>query len=267
MDLYLQNKCAVVTGGGGAICGAIAAGLVAEGVRVALWDVSEERARQKASEIGDGALAVECDVTDRESVKRATKTTLNSFGTIDILVNGAGGSRPETTTTEDLSFFDIGADAMKQVMSLNYLSTVIVTQEVGRTFADSGRGVIVNIASIAGLNPLTRALTYSDGKAAVVSFTKWLAVHMATEYSPCIRVNAIAPGFILTDQNRFLLVDEATGKPSLRGETILDQVPMKRLGDPAEIVGASLWLVSDHASFVTGTVLPVDGGYTAFSGV
>jgi len=156
---------------------------------------------------------------------------------------------------------------MKAVLSLNYLSAVIPSQVVGRIFAEKKSGVIINISSIAGILPLTRAISYSDGKAATNSFTRWLAVHMAQEYSPNIRVNAIAPGFMLTEQNRFLLVDEKTGEITERGQQILKNVPMGCYGNPHEVVGAALWLVSDMASFVTGAVIPIDGGYSAFSGV
>lgn len=268
MDLDLGGKVAVVTGGGGAIGGAIAHGLAREGARVAVWDISLERAQAKALEVGKGtAVAVSCDATDREEVERAVEHTVKAFGQIDLLVNGAGGSSPQTTTSGELDFADIGTDAMRDVISLNYLSAVVVSQEIGRIFTRAEQGAIVNIASVAGLSPLTRALSYSDGKAALVSHTRWLAVHMAHEYSARIRVNAIAPGFILTDQNRFLLVDEESGDPTERGKQIIDHVPQKRLGSPDDTVGAVLWLLSDRASFVTGAVVSVDGGFSAYSGV
>jgi NAD(P)-dependent dehydrogenase (short-subunit alcohol dehydrogenase family) len=200
-------------------------------------------------------------------VRAATEQTLRQFDSLDILVNGAGGSIKEATTSVELEFFDLSVKAMKDGMGLNYFGTVQTCQSVGHVFAERGSGVILNISSIAGVTPLTRAITYSDAKAAVNSFTKWLAVHMANTYSPKIRVNAVAPGFIMTDQNRFLLFDEKSGQLSQRGQAIIQSVPMARLGEPREIVGAALWLVSDHASFVTGTVISVDGGFTAFSGV
>jgi NAD(P)-dependent dehydrogenase (short-subunit alcohol dehydrogenase family) len=217
--------------------------------------------------LGGNAIAVQCDACEKSSVATALKETLSEFATIDILVNGAGGSRKETTTSDELAFFDINPQDMKAVLSLNYLSAVIPSQAVGRIFAEKKSGVILNISSIAGILPLTRAISYCDGKAAVNSFTRWLAVHMAQNYSPEIRVNAVAPGFILTDQNRFLLIDENTGAITERGKQILKSVPTARYGEPREIVGAALWLVSDAAGFVTGAVIPVDGGYSAFSGV
>ena len=269
MELNLRGKRVVVTGGGGAICGAIIDALADEGALIAVWDISAERAERCADAVIDRtrAIAVECDATDRTSVRAAAAETRNHFEKIDILINGAGGSRPSTTTSPDLDFFDIDVDDMKSVLSLNYLSAVIPSQEIGRDFAARGTGVILNIASVAGIDPLTRSITYSDAKAATISFTEWLAVHMAQTYSPRIRVNAIAPGFILTDQNRFLLIDQVTGEKTERGESIVTATPVGRLGNPDEIAGTALFLVSDQASFITGAVIPVDGGYTAFSGV
>jgi len=260
----------VVTGGGGAICGAIARAFGRAGVRVAVWDLSEEAAARTARAIrraGGKALAAACDVTARPQVQAEAERTVERFGPVDILVNGAGGSRAQATTSPDLSFFDITDEALMATVALNYAGTVIPSQVLGRGFATARRGVIINIASVAGMRPLTRALAYSNAKAAVVSFTQWLAVHMAIEYSPAIRVNAIAPGFVLTDQNRFLLVDERTGQPTQRGRRIMRQVPMGRYGEPDEMAGAALWLASDAAGFVTGAVIPVDGGLSAFAGV
>ncbi len=270
MNYHLEKKTAVITGAGGAICGHIAKALAKEGVKVAIWDISGDAAEKMRKEIlslGGEAIAVQCDACDKENVSAALEETLSAFSTIDILINGAGGSRKETTTSDDLTFFDISPGHMEQVFALNYASAVIPSQAAGRVFAEKKSGVILNISSIAGILPLTRALSYSDGKAAVNSFTRWLAVHMAQEYSPDIRVNAIAPGFMLTNQNRFLLVDEQTGEMTPRGKQILKNVPMARYGEPEEIVGAALWLLSETASFVTGAVIPVDGGYSAFSGV
>jgi len=270
MDLKLKGKVSVVTGGGGAICGEIAKALALEGSVVALWDLSYKSALKKAEIIeasGGKCLALECNVLDRYSVRNALQNTLSAFKTVDILINGAGGSRKEATTSPELYFFDIEPEVLCEVMHLNYLSAVIPSQEVGRIFAEKKSGVILNISSIAGICPLTRAVAYSNGKAATNSFTRWLAVYMAQNFSPAIRVNAIAPGFVLTEQNRFLLIDKKTGMFTQRGKKILDSTPLNRLGEPSEIVGAALWVVSEMASFVTGAVIPVDGGFTAYSGV
>jgi len=270
MDMGLKEKIAVVTGGGGAICGEISRGLFSEGARVAVWDINLKAARKKVDSLaagGDRALAVECDVLDRESVERAAERTIGHFGTVDILINGAGGSRREATTSADLAFFDIDKKALSDVVSLNDFSAVSPSQVIGKLFAKKKSGVILNISSVAGFRPLTRSIGYSNGKAATNSFTQWLAVHMAQNYSPSIRVNAVAPGFILTEQNRFLLQDPETGGFTERGKKIVGFVPMARLGKPEEVVGAALWAVSEHAGFVTGAVISVDGGYSAYSGV
>lgn len=270
MSYNMTGKRAVVTGGGGAILGTVAGMLAAEGASVAIWDLSLEQAQQQA-EVARGhgatAVAIGCDVTSRESIRRAVDTTLQELGGIDILVNGAGGSRPQTTTSDDLSFFDIDPGDVRSVMDLNYLSIVMCCQEVGRLFGKQGSGSIVNVTSIAGMTPLTRALAYCNGKAAANSLTQWLAVHMVQNYSATIRVNAVAPGFVLTEQNRFLLIDKETGNMTARGEQIMRAVPVARYGTPQEIAEVVLFLASDRAGFVNGAVIPVDGGFTAYSGV
>ncbi len=268
MNLGLEGKKAIVTGAGGVIGGSIASILASEGAKVAIWDIFEENAQKKAEEIGtDKAYPVVCDVTDAASIQKATDRSVELLGGLDILVNCAGGSRPATTTSEDLEFFDILPEDMRKVMDLNYLSAVMGSQAAGRVFAKQGHGAIVNISSITGILPVSRALTYSNGKGATNNFTKWLAVHMAQTYSADIRVNAVAPGFLLTEQNRFLLFDEKTGEPTERGKTVMNQVPMHRYGTPDEIGAAVVFLVSDAASFITGAVLPVDGGITSALGV
>ncbi len=270
MDYGFRNKIAVVVGGGGAIAGETARRLAEEGAAIAVWDLSLEAAQNTANDVekaGGRALAVKCDAAVRPSVESALDSTLAKFGTVDLLVNGAGGSTPGCTTSDALEFFDIESEAFDEIFAANYKAVVVPCQAVGRIFAQKQRGAIVNISSVAGCRPLTRVVGYSNAKAAVTSFTRWLAVHMARNYSPNIRVNALAPGFVLTNLNRFLLVDENTGEPTERGHTIIAHVPMGRYGEPSEIAEAALFLLSDRASFVTGSVLTVDGGFSAFAGV
>ncbi len=259
-----------MTGGGGAICGAVAAALAAEGAGVALWDIDGETASRRQDRImsaGGWACSVACDVTGASSVKAALEQTLEEFGRVDLLVCGAGGNLREATTSNEMPFFDVPEQAVRSATGLNYLSAVLPAQAVGRVFAQKGEGAIVNIASISGLLPLSRVFAYSASKAAVVNLTRWLAVHMARTYSPRIRVNAVAPGFVLTDQNRYLLVDGASGELTERGRSVVARVPAGRFGEPQDIAGAVLWLLSDEARFVTGAVVPVDGGFTADSGI
>jgi NAD(P)-dependent dehydrogenase (short-subunit alcohol dehydrogenase family) len=204
---------------------------------------------------------------DRASVDAAAKRVLDAYGGVDILINGAGGARKEATTSEELSFFDLPADALRWVFDLNCLGTVLCSQAFGRIIAEQGAGSIINISSMSAYRPLTRSIAYCAAKAAVSNFTQWLAVHMSQHYSDRIRINAIAPGFFLTEQNRFLLTDEQTGEYTDRGQAIVTHTPMGRLGDPEDLLGTLLWLLSDGASFVHGAVIPVDGGFSAYSGV
>lgn len=270
MDYGLRNKIAVVVGGGGTIPGEIARQIAAEGAAVAVWDLSFEAAQSVARGIensGGRAIAIQCDAADRNCVDKALDATLARLGTVDLLVNGAGGSSPSCATSDELEFFDIKLSAFEEMFTANYLSVVVPCQAVGQIFARKQRGAIVNISSIAGDRPLTRVVGYSSFKAAITNFTRWLAVHMATTYSPNIRVNALSPGFVLTNLNRFLLVDENTGEPTERGRSIMSHVPMRRYGTPSEIASAALFLLSDQASFITGAVLEVDGGFSSYAGV
>jgi NAD(P)-dependent dehydrogenase (short-subunit alcohol dehydrogenase family) len=192
---------------------------------------------------------------------------LEQWGRVDILINGAGGNKKEATTTLDLSFFDLPADAVQWVFSLNFLGTLLPSQVFGKVMAEQGDGCILNVSSMSALSPLTRIPAYSAAKAAVSNFTQWLAVHIAQEHTPDVRVNALAPGFFLTEQNRFLLTQEGTGDLTPRGRTIIDHTPMAKFGAPEDLLGATIWLLSPAASFVTGIVVPIDGGFSAFSGV
>lgn len=266
----ISGRTAVVTGGGGALCSAMCRALADAGASVAVLDRSQDAAAQVADEINAGggrALAAACDVLDVPALEAAGQEVLKAFGRVDILVNGAGGNNPRATTSPELSFFDLPADALNDTFALNFTSALYASQVFGRSMAQQKEGVIINIASMNAVRPLTRIPAYSAGKAALANFTQWLAVHMAQEVSPRIRVNAIAPGFFLTNVNRYLLVDEASGEASQRGRQILAHTPQGRLGEPQDLVGTLLWLVSDGAAFVTGVMVPVDGGFSAYSGV
>jgi NAD(P)-dependent dehydrogenase (short-subunit alcohol dehydrogenase family) len=207
------------------------------------------------------------DVLDKPSIERAAEEIIKKFGRIDCLINGAGGNNPKATTNAEQSFFDIPAEALEFVTSLNFNGTILPSQVFGKYMVDQKEGVILNISSMSAFHPLTRVPAYSAAKSAVSNFTEWLAVHMAQEYTPAIRVNAIAPGFFLTEQNRFLLTDKDTGELTARGKKILDHTPMARFGVPDDLIGAVLWLLSPASKFVTGIVLPVDGGFSAYAGV
>jgi NAD(P)-dependent dehydrogenase (short-subunit alcohol dehydrogenase family) len=266
----LAGKVAVVTGGGGVLCGAMSRALARAGAKIAVLDLLPEAAQKVADGIratGGEAIAIQCDVLDKASIEATAPTVLEAFGRVDILINGAGGNKKQATTSPDLSFFDLPPDAIQWVFDLNFLGTLLPSQVFGRSMAEQEHGVILNISSMNAFRPLTHIPAYSAAKAAVSNFTQWLAVHMAREYSPVIRVNAIAPGFFLTAQNRFLLTDETTGELTLRGRTIIDHTPMGRFGNPEDLIGTVLWLLSPAAAFVTGIVVPVDGGFSAFSGV
>ena len=266
----LSGKVAVVTGGGGVLCGAMSRALGRVGVRVVVLDLMAEAAQQVAEDIvaaGGEAMAVQCDVLDKAGIEAAAQRVSDAFGRVDILINGAGGNRKEATTGPDKAFFDLPAEAIQWVFNLNFMGTLLCSQVFGRRMAEQGHGLILNISSMNAFRPLTKIAAYSAAKAAVSNFTQWLAVHMAQEYSPRIRVNAIAPGFFLTTQNRFLLIDEETDELTPRGRTIIDHTPMGRFGDPEDLLGTALWLLSPASAFVTGIVVPVDGGFSAFSGV
>ena len=266
----LSGKVAVVTGGGGVLCGTMAPALARVGAKVAVLDLIPEAAQRVVDQIaaaGGEAIAMKCDVLDKESIEAAAKIVMDEYGAVDILINGAGGNKKEATTTPDFTFFDLPADAIQWVFNLNCLGTILPSQVFGRVMAKKKEGVILNIASVNAFLPLTRIPAYSGAKAAVANFTQWLAVHMAQEYSSRIRVNAVAPGFYLTHQNRFLLTDEQTGDLTPRGRTIIQNTPMNRFGDPEELLGTVLWLLSPASEFVTGALVPVDGGFCAFSGV
>jgi NAD(P)-dependent dehydrogenase (short-subunit alcohol dehydrogenase family) len=279
--IELAGKTAVVTGGGGVLCSAMAKALAECGAKVAVADLRLDAAETVAAaitEAGGTAIGVECNVLERASLETARERIEDELGPVDILINGAGGNHPKGTTsmeflTEEVlkqvdpdavTFFDLDPDGVQFVFNLNFLGTLLPSQAFARGMAERGGGVIINTSSMNAFTPLTKIPAYSGAKAAVSNFTQWLAVHMS---KVGIRVNAIAPGFFLTDQNRSLLTNE-DGSPTARGGQIIGQTPLGRYGTPEELVGTLLWLVSDAAAgFVTGTVIPVDGGFSAFSGV
>jgi len=269
-DSEFDGRVVVITGGGGVLCSAMAEALARRGAAVAILQRRMEVAETLASRLrgqGGKAVAVAVDVLDRQAVEAAAARVLAEFGKVDALINGAGGNRPEAITGPERTFFDIPAEAFRSVFDLNLMGTIIPSQVFARQMVAQGKGVILNIASMASYRPLTKTVAYSAAKAGVVNFTQWLAVHLSQEYSPNIRVNAIAPGFFLTEQNRYLLTDRETGELTPRGRAILAHTPQGRFGTPEDLVGAVLWLLSDSASFVHGAVIPIDGGFSAFSGV
>jgi NAD(P)-dependent dehydrogenase (short-subunit alcohol dehydrogenase family) len=263
----LENKIIAITGGAGVLGAALATGYAKAGARLLILDLDYERAKSLAKELGPQHLATRIDVLDTNSIQSALDYCLTEMDGLDVLVNGAGGNHPKATTGPDMSFFDIPKESLEFVSGLNLSGTILPSQVFGRYLADKKSGCILNISSMNAFTPLTRIPAYSAAKAAVSNFTQWLAVHMAQEYSPNIRVNAVAPGFFLTAQNRFLLTDKESGELTQRGQQIIDHTPQGRFGDPEDLVGTATWLVSDAAKFVTGIVVPVDGGFSAYSGV
>jgi NAD(P)-dependent dehydrogenase (short-subunit alcohol dehydrogenase family) len=255
-----------VTGGAGVLCAAMCRALAEAGAKVAVLDLRLEPAESLAAELGKGALGVACNVLDKTSVEVAAQKVVEAFGRVDILINGAGGNKPQATTEPEQSFFDLPADAVRWVFDLNLMGTILPSQVFGKIMAAQKNGVIINISSMNAFRPLTRIPAYSAAKAGVSNFTQWLAVHMEQEYSPEIRVNAIAPGFFVGDQNRRLLLNE-DGSLTLRGQQIISHTPMARFGVTDDLLGTLLWLVSPASAFVTGIVVPVDGGFSAYSGV
>jgi len=263
------GRSVVVTGGTGVLGRVMTEALIGCGASVAVLARDREKATDLLSKMpGPGkAVVVEGDVLKKDTLERAAEVVTSEFGRIDCLVNGAGGNHPQATTRPDLSFFDVPQEALRFVFDLNLQGTILPSQVFGKRMAQQGEGVILNISSMSALRPLTRVLSYSAAKAGVNSFTQWLAVHLAREYSPRIRVNAIAPGFFLTEQNRFLLTDQETGELTARGQSIIDHTPMRRFGEPEDLLSTIFWLLSPASSFVTGVVVPVDGGFSAFGGV
>ncbi len=277
----LKGKVAVLTGGGGILGGAMAAALAGQGAAIVLLDIRADAAAAAAKRIaglGGRSLAVGADVLDDNSLEAASAKVIDTFGRLDILINAAGGNAPSATTSLDnvergdlapggegpRSFFDLDAAALRSVFDLNVLGTFLACRAFGRAMAAGGGGVIINVASMAAFRPLTRVPAYSAAKAGVANFTLWLAKHLAPLG---IRVNALAPGFFLTEQNRFLLQDDKSGGLTARGEAIIAHTPLGRFGTGEDLAGTLIWLASAGSGFVTGAVIPVDGGFSAWSGV
>jgi NAD(P)-dependent dehydrogenase (short-subunit alcohol dehydrogenase family) len=267
INFSIQDQVAVVTGATGVVCAEMCRALAEAGAKVAVLGHRPEPAQTLADELGHGAIGLACDVLDKASLESTAQTVLGAFGRVDILINGAGGNQPGATTNPAQAFFDLPEAALQDVFNLNLMGTLLPCQVFGKSMAIQKSGVILNVASMNAFRPLTRIPAYSAAKAGVSNFTQWLAVHMAQEYGPFLRVNAIAPGFLLTDQNRFLLTERASGELSARGQAILAHTPMGRFATTADLLGTMLWLVSPASAFVTGIVVPVDGGFSAFSGV
>jgi NAD(P)-dependent dehydrogenase (short-subunit alcohol dehydrogenase family) len=268
-DFSISGRVAVITGGAGVLCAAMSRMMANAGARVAVLDSNPAAARQLAAEIcssGSEAISIPCDVLDRPSIEAAAQEVLANYRRVDILINGAGGNKAQATTSPEQSFFDLPADALRWVFDLNLIGTILPSQVFGEILAAQKSGVILNISSMNAFRPLTRIAAYSAAKAGVSNFTQWLAVHMAQTYSPEIRVNAIAPGFFVGEQNRKLLLND-DGSLTSRGQSIIVHTPMTRFGIPEDLLGTVLWLVSPASCFVTGIVVPVDGGFSAFSGV
>lgn len=280
-NINLKNKVAVVTGGAGVICGEMAESLAACGAKVAILDRNIELAKERAKKICDNggiALGVETDVLSKESLKMAHKMVKEKLGSCDILINGAGGNHPKGTTTKEylykedllnedndlITFFDLDQNGIEFVFNLNFLGTLLPSQEFVKDMIDKKDATIINISSMNAFTPLTKIPAYSGAKAAVSNFTQWLAVHMS---KVGIRVNAIAPGFFVTKQNESLLKNE-DGTFTERARKIINSTPMERFGKTEELIGTLLYLVSYEASsFVNGVVIPVDGAFSAYSGV
>lgn len=265
----LEGQVAVVTGGTGVLGGTMARGLARAGAKVGVLGRRREQAETAARAIeaeGGAALALVADVLDRGQLEAAREAVITQWGRLDVLVNAAGGNMPAATLAPGSSFFDLPIEGMEPVIALNLHGTLLPSQVFGDTMARAGRGCIVNISSMAAQRAMTRVVGYGLAKAAVENVTRWLAVELARSFGAGLRVNAIAPGFFAGEQNRALLFNE-DGALTARGQTIIDHTPAGRFGEPAELISTLIWLCSPGASFVNGVVVPVDGGFSAFSGV
>lgn len=266
----IDEKVCVLTGGSGVLGTEMAKAIGENGAKVVILARGENRLLETSKELEKRDIehmTLSASVLDRAELDAAAKTVIDEYGRIDVLINAAGGNSPDATTGPETSFFDLSKQGLEQVVNVNFVGTVLASQAFGEYIVKQGEGAILNVSSMNAFTPLTKIPGYSGAKAAVSNFTEWLAVHMAQEFSPSIRVNAIAPGFFLTEQNRYLLIDETTGEYTDRGQSIIDNTPQGRFGDPENLSSTVLWLISPGSEFVTGTVIPIDGGFSAFSGV
>ncbi len=265
----VENKVAVITGGTGVLGSVMAKGMADAGAHVIIVgrriDAGEKVVRE-IQKAGGKATFFQADVLNKEELQKVKTQILSTAGTIDILINGAGGNMPGATIPPDKTFFDLDTKAFQQVVDLNLLGTVLPSQIFGEVMATNKKGIIINISSMSAFRPITRVVGYSAAKAAIDNFTQWLAVELAKKVGQGIRVNAIAPGFFITEQNRALLTN-TDGTLTARGNAVINQTPFGRFGEADELVGTLLWLCSDASKFVTGVVVPVDGGFNAFCGV
>ncbi len=265
----MKNKVAVITGGNGTLGSAFAFGIAEAGGIVFILGRNEEKSAKKVQEFKEKGLeihAVQCDVLDETSVRNALSKIKEKTDRIDILINAAGGNKPGATVMPDQTIFDISIDQFQQVTDLNLKGTLIPSMVFAEQMVKQSNACIINISSMAAQTPLTRVVGYSAAKAAIDNFTRWLAVELANKYGECIRVNAIAPGFFIAEQNRKLLLND-DGSLTQRGATIINHTPAKRFGKPEELISTLFWLCDDKSSFVNGVIVPVDGGFSAFSGV
>jgi len=275
----LKNTVCVITGGGGVIGTVLAEGLAKLNVKIAILDISKELADKAAKSVvekyGTKAIGVEANVLDKQSLENAKNIIIEKFGRIDSLINGAGGNSPKATTQEefitddnvsslDETFFGLELEGFQKVFDLNFLGTLLPTMVFAKEMVERKSGVVLNISSMNAYHPLTKIPAYSAAKSSINNFTEWLAVHFAKMN---VRVNAIAPGFFLTSQNEFLLIDEKSGELTERGNKIISNTPMAKFGEPDDLQGAVYYLLSDMSKFVTGIVIPIDGGFNAYSGV
>jgi NAD(P)-dependent dehydrogenase (short-subunit alcohol dehydrogenase family) len=269
-SLYsLEGKTAIVTGGTGVLGGAMARGLAQAGAKVAILGRRAQQAEQIVAEMtanGEIVLPVVADVMQRDQLEQARDKVMNAWGRIDILINAAGGNAPEGTVALDGSFFDLTQAGLQNVIDLNLMGTILPAQVFGQVMATQKAGYIVNISSLSVPRALTRPIAYSAAKAGIENFTRWLAVELVLKYGSGLHVNALAPGFFLAEQNRQFMV-QPDGQFTPRGRSIIEHTPAKRFGEPDELVGAVVWLCSPSASFVNGIVVPIDGGFGAYSGV